>query len=171
MGDGMRDALEQSGTDCITVAVRRDRGEVVAVRPGYDDTVHGLAVDIGSTTIAVYLCDLHRGEVVESEGAMNPQIRFGEDLMSRVSYVMLHEEGGAELTRVLRTAVADLVADLLDAADVDADRFRGDSQTNHVELRNLAIVDLRVRVPDRQERAVEPHSLHAAERPFKPQAG
>ena len=56
--------------------------------PGYlRGTVYGLAVDLGSTTIAAHLCDLASGEVVASSGIMNPQIRFGEDLMSRVSYV------------------------------------------------------------------------------------
>ena len=58
----------------------------------------GLAVDIGSTTIAAHLCDLSNGEVLASSGSMNPQIRFGEDVMSRVSYVMMNPGGDAELT-------------------------------------------------------------------------
>ena len=56
-------------------------------------------IDIGSTTIAAHLDDLASGEVVASVGAMNPQIRFGEDLMSRVSYVMMNPGGDKELTR------------------------------------------------------------------------
>jgi uncharacterized 2Fe-2S/4Fe-4S cluster protein (DUF4445 family) len=47
-----------------------------------------MAVDVGSTTIAAHLCDLASGELDRHRRhVMNPQIRFGEDLMSRVSYV------------------------------------------------------------------------------------
>ena len=70
----------------VTVAVH-DGKRIIALWPGFHDRVYGLAVDIGSTTIAAHLCDLATGEVVASAGMMNPQIRFGEDLMSRVSYV------------------------------------------------------------------------------------
>ena len=63
------------------------------VWPGFHDKVYGLAFDVGSTTIAGHLCDLSSGEVVASVGLMNPQIRFGEDLMSRVSYVMMNPGG------------------------------------------------------------------------------
>ncbi len=58
-----------------------------------------LAVDLGSTTIAAHLCDLQTGEVVASSGVMNPQIRFGEDLMSRVSYSMMNASGAEEMTQ------------------------------------------------------------------------
>ena len=59
------------------------------VWPGFHDVALGIAFDVGSTTVAGHLCDLYTGEVLAFAGAMNPQIRFGEDLMSRVSYVML----------------------------------------------------------------------------------
>ncbi|WP_150120824.1 DUF4445 domain-containing protein, partial [Sulfitobacter sp. HI0040] len=60
------------------------------------------AVDLGSTTIAAHLCDLRTGEVLASSGVMNPQIRFGEDLMSRVSYSMMNPSGAQEMTRSVR---------------------------------------------------------------------
>ena len=72
--------------------------------------MYGLAINVGSTTIAAHLCDLGSGDVLCSNGMMNPQIRFGEDLMSRVSYVMMHPDGGDELTRDVRRAVNELVA-------------------------------------------------------------
>src|SRR5262249_10160123 len=81
---------------------------------------YGLAVDIGSTTIAGHLCDLATGEVVASAGVMNPQIRFGEDLMSRVSYVMMNPGGDAEMTQAVRGAVNDLVASVAKEAAVAA---------------------------------------------------
>ena len=72
----------------VTVAVYQDK-EIIAVWPGLHQRLLGLAVDIGSTTIAAHLVDLTSGEALASAGRMNPQIRFGEDLMSRVSYVMM----------------------------------------------------------------------------------
>mgnify|MGYP001765185388 CR=1 FL=1 len=91
----------------VTVALRDGR-DVVAVFPGFREAAHGLAVDVGSTTIAAHLCDLVTGEVVASAGVMNPQIRFGEDLMSRVSYVMMHPGGEVELTDAVRGALKTL---------------------------------------------------------------
>ena len=92
---------------------------IVAVWPGYVGAVHGVAVDIGSTTIAGHLCDLSTGEVLASAGRMNPQIRFGEDLMSRVSYVMMNPGGERELTTAVRTALDELIGELVDGAGVD----------------------------------------------------
>ncbi|MEZ5250773.1 MAG: ASKHA domain-containing protein [Ilumatobacteraceae bacterium] len=81
----------------------------------------GVAVDIGSTTIAGHLCDLASGEVLSSAGRMNPQIRFGEDLMSRVSYVMMNPGGDRELTTAVRRALQELVVQLCDDAGVTTD--------------------------------------------------
>ena len=80
--------------------------------PGLHDRAYGIAFDIGSTTVAGHLCDLLTGEVLASAGEMNPQIRFGEDLMSRVSYVMLNPGSEKELTKVIRGCLAKLTAEL-----------------------------------------------------------
>jgi uncharacterized 2Fe-2S/4Fe-4S cluster protein (DUF4445 family) len=79
----------------VTVALHQvaptDTPRIMQVWPGfYEGSIYGVAVDLGSTTIAGHLCDLRTGEVVASSGLMNPQIRFGEDLMSRVSYSMMN---------------------------------------------------------------------------------
>jgi uncharacterized 2Fe-2S/4Fe-4S cluster protein (DUF4445 family) len=88
--------------------------------PGYyDGTVYGLAVDLGSTTIAAHLCDLQTGEVLASSGVMNPQIRFGEDLMSRVSYSMMNEGGAAEMTRAVRDGMCGLFTQIASEAEID----------------------------------------------------
>ena len=113
---GLQTAL-RDGDWQVTVAVHEDR-EIVAVWPGFHDRVFGLAVDVGSTTIAAHLCDLSSGEVVASAGVMNPQIRFGEDLMSRVSYVMMNPGGEIELTAVVREALQDLAAEVAAQAGV-----------------------------------------------------
>ncbi|MGI9461416.1 MAG: ASKHA domain-containing protein [Alphaproteobacteria bacterium] len=71
-------------------------------------TIYGLAIDLGSTTMSLHLTNLFTAEVVSSVGAMNPQIRFGEDLMSRVSYVMMNKDGDKEMTEAVRFALNDL---------------------------------------------------------------
>ena len=108
----------RAGGNAVTVAVRGGR-EISAVYAGYVDRAVGVAVDVGSTTIAGHLVDLGTGEVLATRGRMNPQIRFGDDLMSRVSYVMMNPGGDAELTAAVRRALDELVGELADDADVD----------------------------------------------------
>src|SRR5207302_326287 len=84
----LQQALRQGGWK-VTVAVHGGK-QIIVVWPGFHNHAYGIAVDIGSTTIAIHLCDLASGKVLATAGTMNPQIRFGEDLMSRVSYVMMH---------------------------------------------------------------------------------
>ena len=100
-----------AGEGSVTVVVHGGR-TVLDVRPGYSDGAWGVAVDVGSTTIAGYLLELASGEVAAASGRMNPQIRFGEDLMSRVSYVMMNPGGEAELTAAVRSAIDELVGEL-----------------------------------------------------------
>jgi uncharacterized 2Fe-2S/4Fe-4S cluster protein (DUF4445 family) len=105
------------GARTVTVAVHDGR-TVSAVWPGFVDTAYGVAIDVGSTTVAGHLCDLATGEVLASAGIMNPQIRFGEDLMSRVSYVMMHDDGAVELTAAIRSGLREVIATLVaEAAD------------------------------------------------------
>ena len=110
-----------AGARTVTVAVHG--GEwVCAVWSGFVDTAFGIAIDVGSTTVAGHLCDLATGEVLASTGIMNPQIRFGEDLMSRVSYVMLHERGRHDLTDAIRAGLREVVDTLVRDAGVASDR-------------------------------------------------
>ncbi len=104
----------------VTVAIHEDR-EVIAAWPGLKESIYGIAVDIGSTTIAGHIADLGTGEVKASAGAMNPQIRYGEDLMSRVSYAMLNDGGAGEMTKAVREALDDLFTGLLAQAGVERD--------------------------------------------------
>jgi len=92
----------RNGKWAITVTLWQDR-EVIDVRPGYAEGIYGLAVDIGSTTVAGYLCDLRTGELLATESVMNPQVSYGEDLMSRVSYAMTHPDGLSKM----HTAIID----------------------------------------------------------------
>jgi uncharacterized 2Fe-2S/4Fe-4S cluster protein (DUF4445 family) len=103
----------------VTVAVHAGE-QIVGIWPGFHERALGLAVDIGSTTIAAHLCDLESGEVLASSGLMNPQIRFGEDLMSRVSYSMMHPGGAQQMTAVVREALNRLAAEVAGQADAHA---------------------------------------------------
>ena len=113
---GLQKAL-RAGQWKVTVALRKGR-DIVAIMPGFAERAFGVAIDVGSTTIAAHLTDLMSGEVVAAVGAMNPQIRFGEDLMSRVSYVMMNPGGDKELTRVVREAMDALIGEAAREAGV-----------------------------------------------------
>lgn len=114
-------ALRRDHGKC-TVAVRHG-ARLVAVWPGLRDRVFGLAVDVGTTTIAVHLCDLASGAVVASSGAMNPQIRFGEDVMSRLSYIQLNPQNAAAPTVAVRQAIDQLAAETAARAGIGTDRI------------------------------------------------
>ncbi|HQY42877.1 MAG TPA: ASKHA domain-containing protein [Paracoccaceae bacterium] len=107
----------------VTVAIHRDhhgQPRIIDFWPGFfDGHLYGLAVDLGSTTIAAHLCDLTDGAVLASSGLMNPQIRFGEDLMSRVSYAMMNPGGDKEMTRAVRSALNDLATVIAEEAKID----------------------------------------------------
>ncbi|WP_147105414.1 ASKHA domain-containing protein [Tateyamaria sp. syn59] len=108
----------------VTVAIHLGDDEnaprIMHTWPGYyEGAVYGLAVDLGSTTIAAHLCDLTSGDVVASSGIMNPQIRFGEDLMSRVSYGMMNTGGAAEMTAAVREGMNALFTQIATEAEID----------------------------------------------------
>ncbi|MBR9894390.1 DUF4445 domain-containing protein [bacterium] len=108
----------------VTVALHRRAAdavpELVAIWPGlHEDGIFGLAIDLGSTTIAAHLTDLDTGAVVASAGIMNPQIRFGEDLMSRVSYAMMTPGGALAMTRSVREALSTLISEIAHEAKID----------------------------------------------------
>ncbi|MFV0473227.1 MAG: ASKHA domain-containing protein [Pikeienuella sp.] len=108
----------------VTCAIYSGEGlgpaRIMQVWPGYHEgSIYGLAFDVGSTTIACHLVDLRTGEVRASSGLMNPQIRFGEDLMSRVSYAMMNEGGAAAMTAAVREAANALIGQVAAEAKVD----------------------------------------------------
>ncbi|MEO5882563.1 MAG: ASKHA domain-containing protein [Caldimonas sp.] len=103
----------------VTVAVRGGR-LLVAVWPGFKEHVYGLAVDVGTTTVAGHLCNLTTGAVLASGGMMNPQIRFGEDLMSRISYLQQNEGQAPALTASVREALRALVDQVVREASIPA---------------------------------------------------
>ncbi len=119
----LQPALRQGGW-AVSVAIYRDHqggpARVLDIWPGFHDGgLYGLAVDLGSTTIAAHLTDLSDGRVLAASGVMNPQIRFGEDLMSRVSYAMMNPGGDVEMTRAVHSAINALAWSVAAEAGID----------------------------------------------------
>jgi uncharacterized 2Fe-2S/4Fe-4S cluster protein (DUF4445 family) len=106
----------------LTVAIR-DNEQIVAAYPQGKLQVFGAAIDIGSTTLALYVYDLKNGKLVYESSAMNPQIRFGEDLMSRVSYVMMNKGGDEKLTIAVRTKITEMLHEACDNLEVKWDKL------------------------------------------------
>ena len=127
----------------VTAAIHQDlesgRPTMIALYPGLKNNAYGIACDIGSTTIAMHLCSLLSGETLASAGAPNPQIRFGEDLMSRVSYVMMNPNGREAMTKAVRTAINALIEQVClkagaDPADILDSVFVGNPIMHHLFL-------------------------------------
>jgi uncharacterized 2Fe-2S/4Fe-4S cluster protein (DUF4445 family) len=114
---GTLQPLLRQGQWKVTAAVH-DASQVIALWPGFHEKAFGMAVDVGSTTVAAHLCNLETGELVAAAGVMNPQIRFGEDLMSRVSYAMMNPGGAVRMTESIRGALGSLAAELARSAGI-----------------------------------------------------
>ena len=104
-----------AGKRALTVTLFEGR-EVVRVQPGFHDALYGMAFDVGTTTVAGHLCHLRTGEILATASRMNPQVPYGEDLMSRVSYAMVNPDG----TQRMHRAIIDGLNELIAEACVDA---------------------------------------------------
>ena len=95
-----------------------DNRQVIDVQSGYQEGAYGLAVDVGSTTVASYLCDLRTGELLATESMMNPQVSYGEDLMSRISYAMSNPEGLQKMNGAIIETINRLAAQAARSAKI-----------------------------------------------------
>jgi uncharacterized 2Fe-2S/4Fe-4S cluster protein (DUF4445 family) len=133
----LQEALRE-GKWSVTVVLWQDR-EVIEVLPGYKEGIYGLAVDIGSTTVVGHLCDLRTGEILTTESTMNPQVIYGEDLMSRVSYAMMHKDGLGKMREAIVEALNKLAATAARSAGTGARKihevvFVGNTTMIHILL-------------------------------------
>lgn len=107
----------------VTAAIHHDKAneqpKLIALWPGLHNEAYGVACDIGSTTIALHLISLLSGTTLATIGAPNPQIRFGEDLMSRVSYVMMNPEGRDAMTQAVRKTINTMIEQACEQAGID----------------------------------------------------
>ena len=118
-------SILRKGNWGVTAAIHRDmdssRPFIIGLWPGLKNEAYGIACDIGSTTIAMHLVSLLSGRIAASSGTSNPQIRFGEDLMSRVSYVMMNPDGREAMTKAVREAVNGLIGKVCEEGNVNRD--------------------------------------------------
>jgi uncharacterized 2Fe-2S/4Fe-4S cluster protein (DUF4445 family) len=122
----------------VTVTVWNDR-TVIDVLSGYQEGVYGLAVDVGSTTVASYLNDLRTGDLLATESMMNPQVSFGEDLMSRVSYSLNNKDGLRKMNRSIIKTINQLAGDAAHQAGIRARNIQeitlvGNTTMTHILL-------------------------------------
>ncbi len=95
--------------------------ELVRVTPGKIEKYYGIAIDIGTTTVAAYLTDMQTGKVVATDSKMNPQVRFGEDVMSRISYSMQNPEGLGQMHKTIIDAINDIIGNLTEELNITSD--------------------------------------------------
>ena len=129
----------------VTVSVWQDK-EVIEVQPGYVEDSYGAAVDIGSTTVALYLCNLRTGEMLAAESEMNPQIVYGEDVMSRIQYTIEHKDGLEKLHKAIIATLNKLLKQAAHTAKIKTNEILemvlvGNSTMHHILL-NLQPKDL-----------------------------
>jgi uncharacterized 2Fe-2S/4Fe-4S cluster protein (DUF4445 family) len=129
----------------VTVSVWKDK-EVIQVQAGYHEDSYGAAVDIGSTTVALYLCNLRTGELVAAESEMNPQIVYGEDVMSRIQYAIdqpdglekLHKAIISTLNKLLKQAVESANKSILETSGFDT----GEKNTRPTQPAGISLNDI-----------------------------
>ena len=129
----------------VTVSIWEDK-EVIEVQPGYVEDSYGAAVDIGSTTVALYLCNLRTGEILAAESEMNPQIVYGEDVMSRIQYSIEHKDGLEKLHKAIIATLNKLLKQAAKSAKIKTEEILemvlvGNSTMHHLLL-NLHPKDL-----------------------------
>ena len=129
----------------VTVSVWQDK-EVIEVQAGYVEDSYGAAVDIGSTTVALYLCNLRTGELLAAESEMNPQIVYGEDVMSRIQYTIEYPDGLEKLHKAVIATLNKLLKQAAQTAKIKTSEILemvlvGNSTMHHLLL-NLHPKDL-----------------------------
>jgi len=104
----------------VTVATWVDQ-EIIDVKPGRTEGPYGIAIDIGTTTVAGYLCDLSTGELVATQSMMNPQVVYGEDVMSRITYTITHEDGLEKVHQSIIDALNQLIGAVAKRSGLSSD--------------------------------------------------
>jgi uncharacterized 2Fe-2S/4Fe-4S cluster protein (DUF4445 family) len=146
---GLGDALRE-GDWKVTVSIWQDR-EIIRVQPSYVEKSYGAAVDIGSTTIALYLCDLETGEILAAESEMNPQIVYGEDVMSRIQYTISEPDGLEKQHKAVIGTLNQLLRQAVKTAN-QYHRDEGDSPTKRSPDKRDKTVKVEIASPASQTR-------------------
>ncbi len=122
----------------VTVTIWMDR-EVLKIEPGYVERSYGLAIDIGTTTVGGYLCNLESGEVLATDAIMNPQVAYGEDVISRITYTATKPDGLATLNAAIIGGISELITNItgqvgLTPEDISEVVIVGNTAMHHIFL-------------------------------------
>ena len=123
----------------VTVTVWNDK-EIIDIEPDKVSKSYGLAIDIGTTTVVAYLIELETGKRVAIESMTNPQVAYGEDVVSRISYVITAEDGLQRLGDIIRTGINSLIEQLIKRSNISYDQIEevaivGNSVMHHLFLK------------------------------------
>lgn len=122
----------------VTASIWNER-EVVRVQPGYAEGAYGLAVDIGTTTVVAHLCDLRTGAVLATESMMNPQVPFGEDILSRISYVQSNADGLERLNAAIIEGLNKLARRATRSVDLAPDDITDVALVGNTVMHHIAL--------------------------------
>jgi uncharacterized 2Fe-2S/4Fe-4S cluster protein (DUF4445 family) len=100
---------QREGNWCVSVDVWMDK-EIVRILPGKVEDFYGIAIDVGTTTVAAYLCNMRTMEVLTTASMMNPQCKYGEDVMARITYHMMNPGGLETMSNDLVQGLNNLIA-------------------------------------------------------------
>ncbi len=106
----LQDAIRKCSWS-ITVSVWKGR-EIIKAEPGFVESAYGLAVDVGTTTVVGYLTDLATGKVINTESMMNPQVPYGEDVMSRITYAMMNPDGIEKMQKAIIDGLNEIISNV-----------------------------------------------------------
>jgi uncharacterized 2Fe-2S/4Fe-4S cluster protein (DUF4445 family) len=128
----------RKGDWTVTAAVRMER-EILTVFPGEVEEAYGLAIDVGSTTVAGYLCSLKTGKLIGTESLMNPQVTYGDDVIARITYVMEHPDGMKKMRGAIIECLNSLIRTVtgnhgLSPADILEITLVGNTAMHHIFL-------------------------------------
>jgi len=134
---GLADALRK-GNWTVTAALWMER-EILAVFPGKAEETYGLAIDIGSTTVAGYLCNLKTGRLMATQSLMNPQVAYGDDVIARITYVIDHPDGMEKMRKAIIECLNGLIRTIaadagLSPADILEITMVGNTAMHHLFL-------------------------------------
>ncbi len=112
--------LREAGWD-ITLVLRE--GEILEIEKGdTKDQNYGLAIDIGTSKVVIYLINVNEGRVVGKKSMENPQLMFGEDIMSRLTFAMKSPENRSLLQKVLIDGINEVIEEIIGESGVDQDK-------------------------------------------------
>ncbi|MBS3759939.1 MAG: DUF4445 domain-containing protein [Halodesulfurarchaeum sp.] len=116
-----------------------DDEELIDVEPGLSETAYGLAIDLGTTTVAVYLVNLKNGNTEAISSQLNPQTKQGGDIMTRMRYTRRNDDGREELKKEIRTGINENIKEVVNEAGIDHENiyetvFVGNTAMHHLFL-------------------------------------